>query len=75
MQTPPPLPSPGIDFARFEGTGAGLLTAGFDRKRLDRAQQDAKKWLQQNPAIEIIAIESCFGNSAAFVTIWFRCKQ
>jgi hypothetical protein len=75
MKTPPPLPPSGIEYARFEGTGAGLHTAGFDRKRLDKAQHDAKKWLEDNPAIEIIAIDSCFGNMAAFVTVWFRRKQ
>jgi hypothetical protein len=72
MKTPPPLPPPGIEFVRFEGTGVGLHTAGFDRTRLDKAQQSARKWLQENPSIEVITIESCFGNMAAFVTIWFR---
>ena len=60
---------------RFEGTANGLLTAGLDRTRLDIAQSAAKQWLalQQN-SIDVINIESCFGNMAAFVTVWFRRK-
>jgi hypothetical protein len=72
MSTPPPLPPSGIECIRFEGTGAGIHTAGFDRKRLDMAQLAAKQWLNANPHIEIFSIESCFGNIAAFVTVWYR---
>jgi hypothetical protein len=61
---------------RFEGNANGLHTAGLDRKRLDIAQGEAKQWLalQQN-SIDVINIESCFGNMAAFVTVWFRKKS
>ncbi len=72
MTTPPPLPPPSIEFIRFEGTGAGFHTAAFDRQRLELAQQSAQRWLAANPHIEILSIESCFGNLAAFVTIWYR---
>lgn len=57
---------------RFEGTGNGIHTAAFDRKRLDIAQLAARQWLNTNPKIEIISIESCFGDMAVYVTIWFR---
>lgn len=72
MITPPPLPAPSIEFIRFEGTRAGLHTASFDRQRLELAQVSAQRWLAANPHIEILSIESCFGNLAAFVTIWYR---
>lgn len=69
---PPPLPPPQIEFMRFEGTGAGLHTAGYDRKRVEMAQVAAKHWLASQPNIDVITIETCFGNMAAFVTVWFR---
>lgn len=72
--TPPPLPPPAIECMRFEGTANGLLTAGLDRTRLDIAQIAAKQWLAQQNSIDVINIESCFGNMAAFVTVWFRRK-
>ena len=69
---PPPLPDPHIECIRFEGVASGLHTAGFDRKRLDIAQKSAEEWLRSKKAIEVVSIESCFGNVAAFVTVWFR---
>ena len=70
--TPPPLPPTPIECMRFEGSANGFQTAGFDRKRLDLAQFAAKEWLSSQQNIDVINIESCFGNMAAFVTVWFR---
>jgi hypothetical protein len=50
----------------------GVHTVGFDRKRLDLAQFAAKEWLSSQQNIDVISIESCFGNMAAFVTVWYR---
>lgn len=72
MSTPPPLPPPPIKCVRFEGSAVGLHTAGFDRKRLDAAQFAAREWISSQPSIEVISIESSFGNLLAFVTVWFR---
>jgi len=72
--TPPPLPPPPIESIRFEASGTGLHTAGFDRKRLDSAQAAAKEWLAAHPDIEVVSIDSCFGNMLALVTVWFRRK-
>ena len=72
--TPPPLPPPAIEYMRFEGSASGIHTVGFDRKRIELAQAAAKDWLAAYPNIEVISIESCFGNMAAFVTVWFRRK-
>lgn len=72
MTTPPPLPPPPIEFVRFEGSASGLHTVGFDRKRIELAQTAAREWLATQSGIEVVAIDSCFGNMAAFVTVWFR---
>jgi hypothetical protein len=52
-----------------------LHTAGFDRKRLDTAQTAAREWLAAQPAIEVISIDSSFGDLLAFVTVWYRRKK
>lgn len=72
MNTPPPLPPPGVEFVRFEGTANGLHTVGLDKKRLDIAQEAARQWCAENHDVEVISIDSCFGNMAAFVTVWYR---
>lgn len=74
MSAPPPLPPASIECIRFEGSAVGLHTAGFDRKRLDAAQAAARHWLASNPSVEVISIESSFGNLLAFVTVWYRRK-
>ena len=71
---PPPLPPPAIEFMRFEGSAAGLHTVAFDRKRIEQAQVAARQWLTSQQNLEVISIETCFGNMAAFVTVWFRRK-
>jgi hypothetical protein len=75
MTTPPPLPLPVMECIRFEGSGVGLHTAGFDRKRLDAAQAAAREWLASHPSVDVISIESSFGNLLAFVTVWYRRKH
>jgi hypothetical protein len=72
--TPPPLPPPSIEFMRFEGSGAGLHTVAFDRRRIEQAQVAARQWLASQQNIEVISIETCFGNMTAFVTVWFLRK-
>ena len=73
--TPPPLPPAPIECIRFDASGTGIHTGGFDRKRLDSAQAAAKEWLATQSQIEIISIDSCFGNVLAFVTVWYRRKS
>ena len=68
----PPLPPPPIEYIRFEGSASGMHTVGFDRKRLELAQAATREWLSSQHNIDVITIESCFGNMAAFVTVWFR---
>lgn len=73
-KTPPPLPQAAkpIGFVRFEGEHRGIHNAEHDRTRLDRAQQLAKEWINQNPHHDIVAINSSFGHYIAIVTVWYR---
>ncbi len=50
----------------------GLHTAGYDRKRIEAAQEQARAWMNQNPGIEIVSVDSCFGKLLAMVTVWYR---
>ena len=50
----------------------GIHTAGFDRNRLEIARKQAVEWINRNPGIEIVSIDSSFGNLIAIVTVWFR---
>lgn len=75
MAAPPPIPLALIECIRFEGSAVGLHTAGFDRKRLDAAQTAAREWLASQPSVDVVSIESCFGNLPAFVTVWYRRKH
>lgn len=74
MTTPPPIPpsSRPLQYAHFEGAKNGIHTAGLDRDRLEIARKNAVAWINQNPGIEIVSIESSFGNMLAIVTVWFR---
>lgn len=71
---PPPLPAAPkpIQYAHFEGEKSGFHTAAFDRERIEEARRKAKEWINANPGIQIVSIDSTFGNMIAIVTVWFR---
>lgn len=71
MESPPPLPKP-VRYAHFEGEKMGIHTAGFDRDRIEMARTKAVNWINMNPGIEVISIDSSFGNMLAIVTVWYR---
>jgi hypothetical protein len=73
-RTPPPLPEKTnpLQYAHFEASKSGIHTAGFDRERLESARRQALAWINQNPGIEIVSIDSAFGHMLAIVTVWFR---
>ena len=72
-KTPPPIPSSNpIRCVRFEGEAMGLHTAGYDRRRIEEAQEQAREWMNRNPGIEIVSVDSCFGKLLAMVTVWYR---
>lgn len=50
----------------------GLQTAAFDRERLEKARAKAAEWINANPQVEILSIDSTFGNLLAIVTVWYR---
>lgn len=70
--SPPPLPKAPIQFAHFEGQKNGLHTAGFDRERMELARSQAQSWINENPQIKLVSIDSSFGNMLAIVTVWYR---
>ncbi len=73
MPTPPPLPQrSGIQYAHFEASKVGLHTASFDRERMEEARRQAIEWINQHPEVEVISIDSCFGNLLAIVTVWYQ---
>jgi len=61
---PPPLsvPAKPIQYAHFEGSKTGIHTAGFDRDRLDSTRKQAQDWINQNLNLEVISVDSAFGN-------------
>ena len=69
--SPPPLPRP-VKYAHFEATKNGLHTAEFDRDRIEHARQQALEWINNNPQLEIISIDSSFGKMLAIVTVWYK---
>ncbi|WP_143157865.1 hypothetical protein [Rubritalea squalenifaciens] len=69
--SPPPLPRP-VKYAHFEATKNGLHTAAFDRDRIEQARQQALEWINNNPQLEIISIDSSFGKMLAIVTVWYK---
>ncbi len=71
MEVPPPLPRP-IRYAHFEGEKMGFHTAAFDRERIEIARMQARDWINANPGIEVVSIDSSFGNMLAIVTVWYR---
>ena len=72
--SPPPLPTTTkpIQFAHFEASKSGFMTPRLDRTRLDAARLQAQCWMNQNPELEIISVDSSFGNCLAIVTVWYR---
>ena len=68
----PPLPKP-IKYAHFEFAKNGIHTAaGYDRDRIENARKQALEWINENPHLDIITIDSSFGQMLAIVTVWYR---
>jgi hypothetical protein len=61
-----------IQFERFESRLSGFFTAGRDSKMIAYAQSDAEAWLQENPEIEVISIDTICTRLLACVTVWYR---
>ena len=71
QSSPPPLPTP-VKYAHFEATKNGIHTANLDREKIESARKKAIKWINKNPHLEIISIDSSFGNLLAIITVWYR---
>lgn len=65
------MPKP-IKYAHFEATKNGLHTAGLDRERIESARRQAQEWINQNPQLDIVSIDSSFGHMLAIVTVWYK---
>ena len=50
----------------------GLVNVHYDRDRLDDARDQAKAWIDRNPNLEIVSINTSLGRMLAVVTVWYR---
>lgn len=74
MDTPPPLPAlkRPIQFVTFQGRDIPVTSKSQYFVKLQSAQQAAADWLNANPDIEIITIESSTSDLLCAVTVWYR---
>lgn len=70
--TPPPLPPKPILCVHFEGGATGFKTGWLDRERLEKARQQALRWMADHPYVEVISVDSCLSDLLAIVTVWYR---
>ena len=64
-----------ICFERFESTRSGFFTAGRESRMIAYAQTEAWTWMNENPHIEVISINTTATNMLASVTVWYRERQ
>ena len=80
MNTPPPLPKnpktgakEGIKRAVFtERKTFSLGNTTFDYGLIEAAHQKAEAWMNENPHIEIVQIETFPATTMAITVVWYR---
>lgn len=74
MSNPPPVPqNRSIQRAVFENSrrfGSGAVT--IDYNIIEGAQKKAEDWLNANPQLEIITIETFHSSISARTIVWYR---
>ena len=70
---PPPLPEflP-VRCARFESHKSGVFSIARDRSMIEEAQNKALQWLEKNPELDIVSIDTACGRLLTVVTVWYR---
>ena len=82
---PPPIPessstmtaqkSPaesGIRRVWFDSSKYGLLTPEREQAMLEASQKAATDWLNKNPSVDVISINTTMGKMNAAVTVWYK---
>jgi hypothetical protein len=80
MNTPPPLPADAIGSttnpikrAVFkESLRARLGDVSFDFSLIDKSQQKAEAWINLNPQIEIVQIQTFHSSLHGITVVWYR---
>ncbi len=44
----------------------------FDYKLIEKSHEKAEKWINQNPSIEIIQIQTFHTNMTGVTVVWYR---
>jgi hypothetical protein len=70
---PPPLPPRPIRRKLFEKfLEARLGRVELDYKLIEDSHQQAEAWINQNPAIEIVQIQTFHSSVNAVTVVWYR---
>ncbi len=72
MSQPPPLPKP-IRRAVFkEAMKMRLGNINFDYSLIEKSNAKAEAWINQNPTIEIVQIETFHSSLHGITVVWHR---
>jgi len=77
MSTPPPLPPQAtirpIQRAVFkESLRMRLGGISFDYSLIEKSHQKAEAWINENPGIEIVQIQTFHDSLNGITVVWFR---
>jgi len=73
MDTPPPLPPPPIKRAVFnESLKLRLGDISFDYNLIEKSHEKAEAWINANPQIEIVQIQTFHSSLSGITVVWYR---
>lgn len=77
MSTPPPLPpfatTRPIQRAVFkESLGMRLGDVSFDYNLIEKSHQKAEAWINGNPSIEVVQIQTFHSSLHGITVVWYR---
>lgn len=73
MSTPPPLPPRPIRRAVFnESLTFRLGDVNFDYSLVEKSHQKAEAWINENPGIEIVQIQTFHSSLHGVTVVWYR---
>ena len=72
-ESSPPMPAlRPLQCERFESNRRGFMTAGRDREMIEEAQSYAILWIDENPDIQVVSIDTACAKVLTVVTVWYR---
>ncbi|BDS04985.1 hypothetical protein NT6N_00250 [Oceaniferula spumae] len=80
MENPPPLPPASVEQDRrliqraqfVESKSMRLGHVTFDYSLIEASHQKAEAWMNQNPDIEIVQIQTFHSSLSGITVVWYR---